>query len=195
MAALEKILLWAQNEHPAWQADAVRRFLLCDSLKEEDKNNLYLMMKVHGGLVENTPETPKPVPPSTGGLSGSVKPGESICLKSIKCISNVNAIPDSTELPIGHKGVTIIYGENGTGKSGFARVLKRACNARDKKDHFGNDFSKKPKVRFKVDINNKTDHLQDWEEGPQKDSILSKITVFDSKCSRIILDERNEYQY
>lgn len=200
MSALEKIILWAKKDLPAWQSDAVRRFLLCDVLTAADKNQLYLLMKTHHGLAEKNATTPDVLLPCAEDFSGSAKPGETICLKSITCVANINAIPDATVLPIGHKGVTIIYGENGTGKSGFARALKRACNARDRKDEvlgniFGNSTLGKPKVRFKLDINEKIDCIQEWEEGDKTSSTLSKITVFDSKCARVIIDDRNDYQY
>ena len=77
---------------------------------------------------------------------------------------------------------------------------KRACNARDKRDEvFGNIFgevpNKKPRAKIKIDSGDGLDIFPEWEEGKQGPAILSKIAVFDSKCARILIDERNEYQY
>ncbi len=44
---------------------------------------------------------------------------------------HVNAIAENQHLPFRASGMTVIYGDNGSGKSGYSRVLKRACRARD----------------------------------------------------------------
>lgn len=44
---------------------------------------------------------------------------------------NVNAIAPEHSLGFSPQGLTVIYGGNGSGKSGYSRVLKRACRARD----------------------------------------------------------------
>jgi len=50
--------------------------------------------------------------------------GENIfILKKIQEIRNVNALPDNSELSFAHKWLTVIYGENGTGKSGQYTVI------------------------------------------------------------------------
>ena len=201
MAALNKIIEWAKSELPAWQGDAVRRILLSEMLSETDENELYLMMKAHYGLTDDKQPAIQPVLPLESSISGASKQNEKIILKSITCIENVNALPNGSELPIGHEGVTIIYGENASGKSGFARILKRACNARDKHDTilknvFQQTASGNPKAKFKIKVGNSEDIFPEWQEGTASISPhLSSIAVFDSKCARVIIDEKNEFQY
>lgn len=201
MAALNKIIEWAKSELPAWQGDAVRRILLSEMFSETDENELYLMMKAYYGLIDDKQPAIQPVLPLESSISGASKQNEKIILKSITCIENVNALPNGTELPIGHEGVTIIYGENASGKSGFARILKRACNARDKNDTvlknvFQQTASGNPKAKFKIKVGNSEDIFPEWQEGTASISPhLSSIAVFDSKCARVIIDERNEFQY
>ena len=47
--------------------------------------------------------------------------------------SRVNALADGEQLTFDKIGVTIIYGDNGSGKSGYARILKKVCRARSPK--------------------------------------------------------------
>jgi len=54
---------------------------------------------------------------------------EQIKLEKLANLKNINAIPATASLSF-HTGLTIIYGKNGTGKSGFARVLKASCFSR-----------------------------------------------------------------
>lgn len=199
MSALDKVISWANLEIFPWQADAVRRFLLQGELTDEDRAILYLQMKKHLGFKLEGQDIPEPDPPKQGEISGSGSSNESFVLKSIECVKNVNAIPDGNILPIAHKGLTVVYGENGSGKSGFARTLKRACNARDKTDRligniFGNADKVAPSVKFKIGTDT-GDTLIDWSEGEASFGILPKITVLDASCARILLDRKNEFQY
>ena len=47
---------------------------------------------------------------------------------------NVNALAENQELPFSPQGMTIIYGNNGAGKSGYVKILKAACRARGTKE-------------------------------------------------------------
>ena len=50
-------------------------------------------------------------------------------LLKISDVANVNRL-DTTGLTFEPNGLTIIYGENGSGKTGFIRVLRKACRTR-----------------------------------------------------------------
>lgn len=58
-------------------------------------------------------------------------PARLVQLLAIKELANVGAGRGS--LPIAEAGLTAIYGENGAGKSGYSRILKHACRARDQR--------------------------------------------------------------
>lgn len=53
-----------------------------------------------------------------------------VTLKAVRNPEDVNALAPDQTLSFEKKGLTIIYGDNGAGKSGYARVLKHACRAR-----------------------------------------------------------------
>ena len=55
-------------------------------------------------------------------FSGVRKASETVRLKSIRDVRNVNAIGEDQALTFAQTGITIIYGNNGAGKSGFARL-------------------------------------------------------------------------
>src|SRR5690606_33275545 len=52
-------------------------------------------------------------------------------LLEISAVQNVNQLAASQTVKFGDAGLTVVYGHNGAGKSGYARILKRACGARD----------------------------------------------------------------
>jgi hypothetical protein len=69
MSAIEQIIKWAQSL-PGWQADAVRRFLEQGELTQEDRTQLYQMLKVSGGIDK---ESMAPAFPQVGAFSGTGK--------------------------------------------------------------------------------------------------------------------------
>lgn len=202
MSTLEEIIEWAQTYLTEWQSDAVRRLLTQDELSKADISEILTIIKNKHGIAAPGISVPKPTPPMKGKVSGATVQSDRIVLKAIENLSNVNAIPDGSRLPFGHKGLTVIYGQNGSGKSGYARILKRACNARDKKEMLlpnvfsADSISTGPaKATFKIAVNDEDKPLISWEDGIESDEILSNICVFDSKCARVIVDENNEVTY
>jgi len=200
MTTLETIIHWAESDLPAWQSDAVRRLLSQDALSDDDKNDILLMLKSGVGLNDAKTPAPTPMPVSAGAVSGAPKAKTAVTLKSIENLKSVNAIPDGASLCFGHKGLTVVYGENGAGKSGYARVLKRACRARDTNERllpniFGLVAAAPAEASFKISLDGAPDQSIKWKDGQAADPVLTNIAVFDSKCARIIVDEKNQAQY
>ncbi|MHB8835107.1 MAG: AAA family ATPase [Candidatus Methylomirabilia bacterium] len=204
MTALESIIAWVESDLPEWQSDAVRRLLVQDALTDDDRKELLSMVKtIHGLLPDGTPP-PKPQPLQKGMVSGAPKSRANVVLKAVMGLRSINKIPDGSALPFGHQGLTAIYGENGSGKSGYARVLKRACRARDTQERilpnvYGAKAATPAKATFKLTIHAGTDQETDqeieWEDGNATDEVLTNILVFDSKCARVIVDDKNEATY
>jgi len=166
----------------------------------DDKNELFGMLKTNYGLVDPKIPVVVPKPLKRGDVSGAPQVAEKIILKSIKDLSNVNAIPNGSNLSFGHEGLTVIYGENATGKSGYARVLKRACSARDTKERilpnvFSDKMDEPAEANFKISISGEPDKEVKWEDEQKGPEVLTNIAVFDSKCARIIIDGNNKITY
>ena len=103
-------------------------------------------------------------------------------------------------LPISPTGLTVIYGENGAGKSGYSRVLKKACRARDQAEPILPDARKPPskpatpKAAFDVMVNGVAVTMH-WQGGQAAPSELSEIAIFDSHCARAYLDNQGDFAY
>jgi len=200
MSALESIIKWALNDLPDWQSDAVRRLLTQEELSDKDEEEIFKMLKSSCDLLDKKGLDIKPNLLNIGDISGVPQVETKITLKAIQNLYGINALPDGSFLPFGHKGLTVVYGENGTGKSGYARVLKKACRARDTKekilpDVFCKDKHGPAKAEFKFSINDGEDDCVLWEDDKQEKTIMSNICIFDSKCARVIIDEKNEAVY
>jgi len=96
--------------------------------------------------------------------------------------------------------MSVIYGGNGSGKSGYVRVMKQACRCRDQSERVypnANDVAsarKKPTARFKIE-NNGSNHKIDWQQDCVPDELLSSISVFDSRCARSYLTAEQDVAY
>jgi hypothetical protein len=112
-----------------WQRDAVRRLFQQDSvLSDDDFLQLYGLLKAAHGLPN--PLNLSPVPLAAAHLPAALQAGQTVVLKAMRDLKHVNRVAPAQILNFSPVGMTVIYGGNGTGKSGYGRVLKRACRAR-----------------------------------------------------------------
>jgi hypothetical protein len=197
---LSDIVAWSEDAPalPAWQRDALRRLYQQQKLQASDVDELYVLCRQVHSLLEagETPLTAQPLDPSH--VPANWNTGGVVALKSIGHAKNVNALADDQTLGFAETGLTIVYGDNGAGKSGYGRVLKRACRARDQEEILTNQYSQhsgKPTARIKYSVAGTAQPEVAWQDGVAATSQLSSISVFDSKCASVHVDGKNELAY
>jgi len=193
MALLNDILAWSQQDLPLWQQDALRRLLeKPEGLTEEDYDELYILLQATHGLLK--PPHPMPVPLAAEHLPGKSGGATPVILCRMYGLQYVNRVAPDQELVFATKGMTIVYGGNGSGKSGYSRVLKRACRARDQGEDVLTDATdstarnKIPEAMFDVQVGNTTTSVK-WIKGAVPPDALGTIAVFDIHCARSYLSE------
>lgn len=198
MNLLNSILKWTQTL-PAWQRDAARRLLQREEgLSEDDYAELYALLKVGHGLPN--PDNLTPVPLAASHLPATIQSGQSVILKEIGKLTHVNRIAPDQKLGFSETGMSVIYGGNGSGKSGYVRVMKQACRCRDQSEQVYPDANnpaethKTPSARFKIEQNGSIKKI-DWDQGCVPDQLLSSISVFDSRCARSYLTAEQDVAY
>lgn len=199
MAILNEILHWTETRLPLWQRDAVRMLFQNESeLTCDDYDRLYIIFKASHGLPNPQGLTPEPL--QAKHLPITVQSNQKIILKTMRDLKNVNSIATERWLDFATSGMTIIFGGNGSGKSGYARVMKKACRARGQIQKIypnANDPSAQnsiPEARFDVIVNgeNKTAYWKDDSDSPNE---LATIAVFDSHCARAYLTSEQDVAY
>lgn len=198
MALLHDILAWSQASLKSWQQDAVRR-LFQQGITAEAIDDLYAMLKAGVGIPD--PHERKPQPLAAEHLPIVVPAqGNAARLISMSNVRNVNRLAPHQVLSFAPKGMTVIYGTNGAGKSGYARVLKRACRARDcTEDVRMNAFEKPgpdqvPQAEFQIQIGGNAASVS-WTKNKPPSPELATIAVFDTHCARAYLDQNQEIAY
>ena len=197
VSILQEILKWSQDL-PAWQQDAVRRLYHDRILKDSDYEDLFALAKIEHGIPD--PGNRTPVPYATAQAAAVAVPNRLVQLAAIKNLRNVNALAAGKSLPLNPDGLTVIYGENGAGKSGYSRVLKKACRARDQNETILPNATQPgivaapPQASFEVIVNGMASTLE-WvgnQTGPEE---LSELAVFDSHCARAYVDNDGDFAY
>ena len=196
-AALNDFVAWSQDA-PPWQRDALRRLYAQSKLAPSDLNELFILCRQAHNLLElsETAQTAEPLDASH--VPASLNTTGPVALKSLARTQNVNALADDQTLKFAETGLTIVYGDNGSGKSGYGRVLKRACRARDQEDILPNAYSTpsgKASARIKYCVGGAVQPEVGWQDGVAANPMLSSISVFDSKCASVHVDGKNELAY
>lgn len=195
MNIVHEIATWAKKA-PTWQSDAIRRIFTQDALSTSDEDDILALLLDEHGIAE-TPEPPSPQPFAdlVSDAAGNVK---QVALKEIHSVSGVNALVPDQSIAFNVDGMTIIYGENGSGKSGYARIFKHACSAREKSTpilpNVAAQTKSKPSATIEISVDGE-DMAIEWSAGAPASELLAEIAVFDSQCARVFLDEANEVTY
>lgn len=188
MQIIQKIAAWAA-EQSAWVDDAVRR-IIAGELKPEDLRELADLAKAEHGFPAPDGKVAKRLDPKLLPTGGKV--GMDVSLLALRSPQNLNAIDNEQALTFQPAGLTIIYGHNGAGKSGYARALKKACRARNVEDVLPDVYSqdKGPAIASAVLDWRVGDQAQSqkWVIGTVPPAPLSQISVFDAHCARVFVD-------
>lgn len=187
--ALSDIVTWSEGLF-AWQRDALRRLCQSSKLTKQDIEDLIKICKS---------ATNKAQPISHLHVSNPVAHTKKVSIKSIDKVKNVNALATDQKLQFCANGITVVYGDNGSGKSGYTRILKQICRARDPKSAtiLSNIYatptkSMKARISFAVAEQNQ---IFDWIKDKTIEPLLSLVSVFDSSTANIHVDGTNDVAY
>jgi len=188
-----KIIAWLKG-FDYWFQYAGNRLLEGDNVNETLIKDTYELFKQDSGLkaIEG-----KRVDIVFNKINANeeVIPGK-LQLQMIKEIENVNALAAGQSIPI-NPNLTIIYGGNGTGKSGYVRLLNNAFSSRGDKKILRNVFSKaaigEPACKFTFQS---TAAPYDLGYPNQKNNFeFSQYSVFDTQSIRVLLEQDNKLDF
>ena len=124
----------------------------------------------------------------------SAEEDASMTIDRLRDVVGVNALaPDQTiEFD---KNLTILFGQNGSGKTGYARVIKRAAGARSQENILGNvasgAASPMPRACFDLTVDSTYQEV-DWSNDVGRDP-LNRVRVFDSQTATLHVDDNLDY--
>lgn len=194
MVLKNQIIEWLRNQ-PYWLQFSGNQILEGQSIDETLLTDTLTFFKEENGLkpVENeqTPIVFNEVETSVASTTNDIE------LQALKDIENVNALISGQEIEV-NKNLTVIYGNNGTGKSGYIRLLNNAFyNSRGDKNILRNVFSDsetgQPSCKFVFKTNDGT--FEKFYPSDINCFEFSQYSVFDTQSVKVHLDNDNQLNF
>ena len=182
---------WA-NEHDAW-CRAIAADILKSSAQSPDLDiDGYLKLLLAEKKLSADPVV---AVPNIEEKQLDASPLDPVRLNTLTIGEGVNALRPGAKIDFA-PDVTVIFGENGSGKSGFVRVLKRAAGCRTTEDILHNvrgDDHPTPGADFMVTVGTADETIQ-WknEFGVAP---LNRVSIFDARGARLHLEDDLTYVY
>jgi energy-coupling factor transporter ATP-binding protein EcfA2 len=175
---------------PGWQTDAVRRFCRREDLSTKD------IQAIADHLVAGTyPAVPELMAPDMPGGNPNGRP---VALRAISDVKGINALMEGQQLEFEDSGLTVVYGDNASGKSGYARLLRRAVTSRVGLEVIlGDVFSTEAtgqaaSIEYRVEGDPGANR---WNLGEDAGAHLTAIRFYDSECGRAYVNSATEASY
>ncbi|MHB8432278.1 MAG: AAA family ATPase [Candidatus Tyrphobacter sp.] len=191
-SVLGEILQWSR-ERPGWQRDALRRLLTSETTTQEDLSELVDLCKAAHGLTE--PKVLEPL--SEAHLAIKHENDHTVALVGVTHHRGVNALAAEQTVSFG-PNLTVVYGQNAAGKSGYTRILKRACRSRGLEDILGNVLTGETPLKPHATIvfrNGAKEEPLPWTPDAAPSAALANVSVFDSHCAPVYLRDKTDVAF
>lgn len=189
MDVAKEIASWAAAL-PRWQQDIVRPLLTNLTLNDKERAaSLDQMFKVFDRKPASFGQ-----PLTQADIPSDPKAGTAPRLVGLRRLRGVNAVHDSGSLEFQTDGLTIVYGRNGAGKSGYVRALKKLCRHVDRQTQvLPNVFTTAtPRQQAVVELlEDGKSTAQTWDLNAADASPLASASVFDARCAHYYVVDEN----
>lgn len=185
----KEIVGWVQSQ-PFWVQNAVKMICSQSEINDSLVNELLAFLKTSEG------QSNKNKIDLSGVLKSSSHSDGDLRLISIGDIEGIDALAPRTPLPFS-SSLSVVYGHNGSGKSGYARILKKICGKPNATELLPNVFQNNPEKRqctvvASVNGENKTFI---WQANGNPVKELIPVDVFDSQTGIYYIDKEQEVSY
>jgi len=128
------------------------------------------------------------------GSNGSFK--KVLQFTKLEEVNGVNALKENQTIEFG-PNLTIIYGSNGSGKSGYVRMLKKVFYSKAPEEIIKNIYLDSGHKSVSATFNFKSDGKDISHKYPDKSTSpeFDQFSVFDGKSILKHLDQRNEFEF
>ncbi|CAI1559751.1 Uncharacterized protein conserved in bacteria [Serratia proteamaculans] len=186
MLLLDEIIVWISGLRP-WQQEALRRIFAQPELIQDDIETILHMVREQ----EQEGATPGGIRPFTLDDVAGASRGKTVQLLGVSGLDQVNGFPSGRGFDLAPEGMTILFGHNGAGKSGYARVFKNACKARHRMEVLPNAFAATPVQSPSADFTILVDGIPEttrWVQNGPAHPHLSSVSVYDVACANDYID-------
>lgn len=180
------------TQRPKWLQVASKRLLASSNLNDSAISELAVLCQQEAN--NEFPDIDCSIPSGAFDTHDS----EGIRLCAISEVVGVNKLAPRKPLDLGNSNIAVVYGQNGSGKSGYVRLLKHICGARDciRGQLHNNVFStedvaQKAKIAF---LKNSSTAEHEWSGHGVCDDLCS-VDIFDTSFGRVFMGSEDEVSY
>lgn len=190
------LLSWAA-EQPEWVKDSLRRIAIAADYSVEQVDADCILDNVRAAPRADS-SVHQMISIDSSHLGGGFGEAQRTVLVQLGPVQNIDRLAGGQKLRMATVGITLVYGENGSGKSGYTRIAKRLCRSLTADQLRGNVFDAtggpmRVQVRYKIGDDALTDI--EWDPSTPAPSQLRQISVFDSHNARLYVDGENRIAY
>ncbi|MEX9842316.1 AAA family ATPase [Providencia rettgeri] len=185
----KEITAWVHGQ-PHWVQLAVTKVFGQAAVSDEVIDELLALLKTTEGQSNETKIDLEPYFKATSGASSDIR------IVSIGEIEGIDALAPRNPLPFTPK-LSVVYGNNGSGKSGYARILKKLCGKPNAAELQPNVYKTSPQRRqcTVVASIDGTEKTFIWPANSKSIEELSPVDVFDSQTGFFYIDKDQEVSY
>lgn len=191
--------LWAWVQSlPPWQSDLLRRLTTLEDVTADAIDEAVNMVLTAFGVAAKPAVDPVPLPALVG--TSTRRASQILAMSDFVA---VGAVETGQRLDFGPNGLSIVFGETGSGKSSYARVLRRACRSSAKpieilpnvlKSGTAATTTRAGTAKIEVAIDGAMSVLErDVNAAPAAE--LGEVSVFDTDCADVYADGESEITY
>ncbi|WP_160061617.1 AAA family ATPase [Psychromonas sp. L1A2] len=198
MTQIAKVVKWVNSANkPLWWRQVVRRVMEQGDLQQQDLQLIYQIAKMEFGLLPedaNFPNYTKEV--AVAGFEAEEAP---VTLASIGNVKNVSSLIEGVTLNFPIEGLTAVYGDNGAGKSSYAKILKSACLTRGDvpviSTNAFNPSAIPSQATLGVSVDGAAVVENIWTIGAEPSPELKSIRIFDSHSATNYISKTDSVEY
>jgi energy-coupling factor transporter ATP-binding protein EcfA2 len=197
--SIKNVIEWVNAKgKPLWWRAAVKDILDNGTLTGQHRNVLLELAKTEHLI--NSPDALFATKTALVSDVGYNVESEPVRLLGISNTSNVASLVQNQNLAFdAQTNLIIVYGNNGSGKSSYAKVLKNACLTRgDAPEVISNVYENTkgiPSSEINIQISDKQPKADVWVKNQASSPELKSIRVFDSKSANHYLAKKGNVEY
>jgi energy-coupling factor transporter ATP-binding protein EcfA2 len=175
---------------PDWQRGLMRK--LCDGPLDE-KGQAEVLAALAGEA-----DAPELAPLELANLPADETEHGVVELREIRNLRNVNRLAEDQALHF-ERGLNVVFGENGVGKSGYGRLCRRVCRSAEPgevlHDVFDPGKADEPQTAEFVLCVNGEERMVEVDLDEEPDRILSAMTAFDASTAEFCITKSNTIEH
>ncbi|MFC3581070.1 AAA family ATPase [Sphingomonas hylomeconis] len=191
-----KLADWCVGQ-PDWAVDAMQRAASCSQGVDADVDALVCRI----GLAHGLPvEGEHPCQPFTEDSVAAVGANaDDVVLHSVGPLQGLDRLVGDQVLKFALDGITIVFGDNGSGKSGYTRALRQLTCVREdaplEGDVFATGSAPSKSITYNYRVGDADAVAATWREGESKPTVLEGVTLLDTDNLRVYVNGKSDILY